>query len=420
MHFKVVRFIIVGVLFFWCAGSGQSAVLEVKEGVNAIVKVAPSGNATQFPDRLSPGTRVEQIGEVSRYYEIRLSDGRTGWSYKGNFSVVSDGNITTPAIPTEITEQSLLARSDVLRIIILDVEVGDATLIICPAENGVQDVLLIDTGENDGDRIKKELTDNGFSLSGKPIARFFITHYDHDHFGDAPELIPYSEITYDHGDNNIKTTDDMRDYLEATREPGVDRRQMSLSYQEMFSGNVNVECVAVNQATDFDPNISASSPDDNPNSIALLISFDDFDYFTAGDLTFDPEKSLAKGIKNCDVYHVDHHGSSTTSSDEDFVKKLDPEVSVVSNGTRHGHPRKVVAERLIAIGSKHYQTNINTDSKAYQPNPKYVADDTYFYDDDMEDLEGAKGTIRIVVDPVADKYFVLMQGLPINEATFNV
>ncbi|MDP6923552.1 MAG: hypothetical protein QGI94_02055 [Candidatus Scalindua sp.] len=89
----------------------------------------------------------------------------------------------------QTTKESLLARNDVLKIIVIDVEVGDATLIICPVENGRQDVVLIDTGENDSDRIKEELIRNGILLSGKPISRFYITHYDKDHMGDASKFI---------------------------------------------------------------------------------------------------------------------------------------------------------------------------------------------------------------------------------------
>ncbi len=212
----------------------------------------------------------------------------------------------------------------------------------------------------------------------------------------------------------------MANYLLATQAPGVDRRSMTLSYQETFSGGVSVECVAVNQSTDFDPQNEPSAPDDNPNSIALLVSWKGFDYFTAGDLTFKAEKSLAKGIKNSDVYHVNHHGSRATSSDSAFVYKLDPEVSVVSNGTRHGHPHKDVMHRLRQLGSVHFQTNFNPDTRAYQDDLKFVADDTSYDDDDLENAEGALGTIVIVVDLLTDKYYVIMAGLELQEGTFPI
>lgn len=388
--------------------------LKVKPGRSAIVKSAPTGSAEELL-RLPSGTKVLMISQVPRYYSIRLPDGNVGWSYKGSFEIVDEPAPSGGTGATPATKANLLARPDVLKIVIVDVEVGDATLIICPEEDGERDVILIDTGEDDSGRIRKELQDNGFSLLDRPITRFMITHYDSDHCGDALELIPLSQIVYDHGNNNIKSW-----YLTGASVPGVDRRTMTLDYQEVFSGGVTIECVAVNQATDLAPNIAPSSPNDNPNSIAVIISYDGFDYFTGGDLTHKAEKSLATGIKNCDAYHVNHHGSSSTSSDLAFVTKLDPEVSIASNGTKFGHPRATIAQRLIGIGSEFYQTNINTDSKAHQPDAKYVADDTYPDDNEDEELEGAKGTIRVVVDSIADKYYVIMPGLPLSEATFDV
>ena len=293
-------------------------------------------------------------------------------------------------------------------------------MIITPLENGQRDVILIDTGENDADRIQDELTANGFSLQDQPITRFIITHYDHDHFGAASAIVPLSEVVYDHGDNIKRTF--RTSYLTLVNNPAVDRREMTLDYHETFSGGVEMECVAVNQATDFDPNHAPSHPDqDNPNSIATIISFDGFDYFSGGDLTFVPERSLASGIGNIDVYHVNHHGSRATSSHIDFVRRLDPEVSIVSNGTRHGHPTATVAERLLnEIHSNFYQTNVNPDPRAHHPHAKFVADDTHHEDSELEDAEGAQGTIKIVVDPVDDKYYVIMPGLPLAEATFDI
>jgi len=75
---------------------------------------------------------------------------------------------------------------------------------------------------------------------------------------------------------------------------------------------------------------------------------------------------------------------------------------------------------LIDLGSNFYQTNKNEDPRANQPDPKFVADDTYSDDNETEELEGAVGTIKIVVDPVTDKYCVVMPGLVLNEATFDI
>lgn len=390
--------------------------LQVKPDRSAIVKTAPTGDADESPDRLPAGTRVEKVGEAQRYYSIRLANGAVGWSYKGNFDVVTGP--ATPSAPANlpVTKESLLARTDLLHILVLDVEVGDSTLVICPEENGTRDVILIDTGENDSDRIAAELVKNGFILSSRPITRFIATHYDYDHIGAVPRVLPWTQTVYDHGNNNVKDY-----YLQAVTAPGVDRRKMTLNYEETFSGGVRLECVAVNQATDFDPNTGPSAPDDNPNSIATIFTFGNFDYFTAGDLTFTAERSLARSIRNVDVYHANHHGSRTTSSDQTFITKLDPEVTVASNGTRHGHPSASVAKRLIEnVGSAFYQTNANDDTRAHQPVAKFIGDASVHDDDDLENDEGAIGTIRIVVDAKAGFYYVIMPNLPLAEGTYRI
>ncbi len=103
--------------------TAHAQVLEVKPDKSAIVKVSPTGTAEQIT-RLPAGTRVVKIGEVPRYYSIRLPDGRVGWSYKGNFTAVEAANAVDEPACVEVTKESLLARSDVLKIVIVDVEVG--------------------------------------------------------------------------------------------------------------------------------------------------------------------------------------------------------------------------------------------------------------------------------------------------------
>lgn len=399
---KTLRYILFSILFLCITVLQAQIVLEVKQGKSAILKKEPKGSSQQI-GRLSSGERVVKIGDFPRYYSIQLSNGNIAFSYKGNFKIV-EGTLSAP-----VTKESVWARTDVLKIITIDVEVGDATLIICPEQNGKQDIILIDTGVNDGDRIKAELKDNGFDLSDQPITRYYNTHYDRDHMGDIGNVAHLISMAYDTGNKYMPSK-----YKRAMKT--VDRRLMTLDYEEVFSGGVKIECVAVNNATDFDPDL-AQSNDKNTNSIALVISYNGFDYFTAGDLTLRPERSLAKGIRDCDVYHVNHHGSSRTSSDLSFIQKLSPEVSVVSNGRSYGHPNAIVGNRLINEGSLLFQTNINPDDRSFRNNPKHIGD-AEFINNREENKEGAKGSIRLVVGN--NKYYVIMPNLPIDEGTFSI
>ena len=174
-------------------------------------------------------TKCQRMGVATRK-RGELDDGRTGFSFKGNFIVVAeaDGDGEPPT-----NRDGLMARDDVLKIIVIDVEVGDAALIICPKEDGEQDVILIDTGENDQDRIEAELIKNGFELTDRPIDRMFISHYDHDHQGDAIELMPLVAVLFDHGDNNVDTP-----YKAEADKLGGNRRTITLDYHEQFTGGV--------------------------------------------------------------------------------------------------------------------------------------------------------------------------------------
>ena len=161
---RILFFVLITITSF-----SNAQTLEVKEGRSAIIKDSPSGEGQEIT-RLEAGTKVLKIGDAPRYYAVQYGNNKTGYSYKGNFIEVED------SVSFNQTSTNFQFRSDVLQIIVIDVEVGDATLIICPEENGQQDILLIDTGENDADRVKQELINQGIALSGTPITRFYASH----------------------------------------------------------------------------------------------------------------------------------------------------------------------------------------------------------------------------------------------------
>lgn len=63
-------------------------------------------------------------------------------------------------------------------------------------------------------------------------------------------------------------------------------------------------------------------------------------------------------IGKVNVLKVGHHGSDTSSS-EDFINKIAPEISVISvgEGNSYGHPHEVTLNTLNTIGSKVYRTD---------------------------------------------------------------
>ena len=77
-----------------------------------------------------------------------------------------------------------------------------------------------------------------------------------------------------------------------------------------------------------------------------------------GDASIIREKDILDeyNILNIDVLKVGHHGSNT-SSDKEFIKKMNPKYSIISVGknNRYGHPNKEILNLL--NNSKIYRTD---------------------------------------------------------------
>lgn len=100
---------------------------------------------------------------------------------------------------------------------------------------------------------------------------------------------------------------------------------------------------------------------ENPLSLALLISYGPFDYFTGGDMTGvnggragndrDTETPVASVVGEVDVLALNHHGMGDATN-EAFTQKLHPQVAIFQ-GRIPGHPAQKVVERLNMLEQPH-------------------------------------------------------------------
>ena len=94
----------------------------------------------------------------------------------------------------------------------------------------------------------------------------------------------------------------------------------------------------------------------NETSIVLKLSFGHFCAFLTGDLPGKNEDQL-ETVGPCQVLKVAHHGSKFSTS-EDFLKKIKPDLAVISVGKNNfGHPAWETLKRLGDLGIKVLRTD---------------------------------------------------------------
>jgi competence protein ComEC len=244
-----------------------------------------------------------------------------------------------------------LDAAKTLEIYFIDVEGGQATLLVAPSGQS----LLIDTGwRGFEDRDPARIAQAAKAAHIKQIDYVLITHYHRDHVGGAPRLADMFKIGafVDHGANTEDTRvvkEDYADYIKALAQ----RTHLVVKAGDTIPvRDLNVQVISAAGEVLKSPlpgagkpnSFCASSPERDPDptenarSLGVLVTFGTFRFLDLGDLTWNKELELmcpANPIGTVDVYLTSHHGLNHSGSPA-LVQALHPRVAIMNNGARKG------------------------------------------------------------------------------------
>lgn len=227
----------------------------------------------------------------------------------------------------------------------LDVGQGDAILVSLPDSTS----MLIDAGpKSGGNDVVATIKDLGITRLDYVV----LTHPHEDHIGGAVAILKAFNIGEVVMPRTSHTTQTYENLLNALVDKG-------LTVTEAKAGKVivdkpNLRAWLVGPARDFESL--------NDMSVVLALKYGDITILFEGDAEAEAEATMTHSssvqLPNADVLKVAHHGSSTSST-EDFLDIVSPNIAVISCGTGndYGHPAEETLKRLAAVGAEVYRTD---------------------------------------------------------------
>lgn len=284
-----------------------------------------------------------------------------------------------------------------------------------PPSGGELQVHVLDVGPVEGDSIliispggKTVLVDAGDTGKGKVIIEalkrynvqqldyFVATHPHPDHIGGADEVFKATRVVnvidnglgpdvpeFLAGQNKPATTpgknsskkpasaDKLKksapitkfydEYRDAITQSGAHYEKAQPGAKYDLGGGARLTVLAPSEPFFTKDQMKTGGNLTNANSVVIRLDYGDFSMLLPGDAEEQTEHRMLTRDLNlkAGVLKVAHHGSKYATS-QDFVDRVKAQVAIVSCGdwNRYGHPSQVVLDRLRAVNTKLYRTDL--------------------------------------------------------------
>lgn len=265
------------------------------------------------------------------------------------FLLCGCGLSTITADPTNILQSETKSPTNTpsegeLKVIFLDVGQGNAQLILTP--NGK--TMLIDGGNNGKEEVFAYLHD----YSVKKIDVLIGSHPDADHIGTFPELIDHFDIGSIYMPRITSNTKTFEDLLLSIQNKGLKVNNAKAGVDIPLDDLITIELLGPINTYEEANNMSA----------VVKVKYGKVSFLFPGDAEYESELDMINAGMDlsADVLAVGHHGSNS-SSNFNFLKKVNPEYAVIQVGAdnRYGHPADKTLNKLTELNINVLRTDVN-------------------------------------------------------------
>ena len=250
---------------------------------------------------------------------------------------------------------SIVSQKDgLLKIHFFDIGQGDSIFIETPSGQQV----LIDGGP--GSKVLSKLGEV-IPFYDKDIDLVVLTHPHFDHYAGLIEVLNRYNVVNVLEANEEDKSAGFNTWREAVKNESANEIEAVAGRTIDLGDDAKLTVLYPTESIE-----GQSFKNPNDSSVVMMLKYKDLEIILTGDIEQKGERRmLLENINvDADVLKVAHHGSKTSTTEE-FLSAVSPQVAVIQVGAknRYGHPTPEVLNRLENFGIKYYRNDTNGDIK---------------------------------------------------------